>query len=61
MDAQQTKSPSLVTDLQINLCICQYAFKFLPDTVSDKKIVGTLLYPNAVFSLLVLTVKTCKR
>ena len=24
--------PSLVTDLQINLCICQHAFKFLPDT-----------------------------
>ena len=36
MDAQQTKSPLLVTDLQINLRICQHAFKFLPDTVSDK-------------------------
>ena len=36
MDTQQTKSPSLVTDLQINLRICQHAFKFLPDTVSDQ-------------------------
>ena len=36
MDAQQTESPLLVTDLQINLRICQHAFKFLPDTVSDK-------------------------
>ena len=42
MDAQQTKSPSLVTDLQINLRICQHAFKFLPDTVSDKKSWDTL-------------------
>ena len=42
MDAQQTKSPSLVTDLQINLCICQHAFKFLPDTVSDKNSWDTL-------------------
>ena len=33
MDAQQTKNPSLVTDLQINLYICQRAFKFLPDTM----------------------------
>ena len=41
MDAQQTKSPSLVTDLQINLRIYQHAFKFLPDTVSVK-MVGTL-------------------
>ena len=30
------KSPSLVTDLQINHRICQHAFKFLPYTVSDK-------------------------
>ena len=42
MDAQQTKSPSLVTDLQINLRICQHAFKFLPDTVSDKNSWDTL-------------------
>ena len=42
MDTQQTKSPSLVTDLQINLCICQHAFKFLPDTVSDKNSWDTL-------------------
>ena len=42
MDAQQTKSPSLVTDLQINLRICQHAFKFLPDTVSDKNNWDTL-------------------
>ena len=42
MDAQQTKSPSLVTDLQINLRICQHAFKFLPDTVSDKNRWDTL-------------------
>ena len=33
MDTQQTKRPSLVTDLQINLRIYQHAFKFLPDTV----------------------------
>ena len=50
MDAQQTKSPSLVTDLQINLCICQHAFKFLPDTVSDKNSWDTLakrcLFPS---------------
>ena len=42
MDAQQTKSPLLVTDLQINLRICQHAFKFLPDTVSDKNSWNTL-------------------
>ena len=42
MDAQQTKSPSLVTDLQINLRICQHAFNFLPDTVSDKNSWDTL-------------------
>ena len=42
MDAEQTKSPLLVTDLQINLCICQHAFKFLPDTVSDKNSWDTL-------------------
>ena len=42
MDAQQTKNPSLVTDLQINLYICQRAFKFLPDTVSDKNSWDTL-------------------
>ena len=42
MDTQQTKSPSLVTDLQINLRICRHAFKFLPDTVSDKNSWGTL-------------------
>ena len=36
MDTQQTKSPSLVTDLQINLRICQHAFKFPPDTVLNK-------------------------
>ena len=43
MDTQQTTSPSLVTDLQINLCIiCQHAFKFLPDTVSDKNTWDTL-------------------
>ena len=42
MDAQQTKSPSLVTDLQISLRICQHAFKFLPDTVSDKNSWDTL-------------------
>ena len=41
MDTQQTKSPSLVTDLQINR-ICQHAFKFLPDTVSDKNSWDTL-------------------
>ena len=33
---QQSKSPWLVTDLQINLRICQHAFKFLPDTVLNK-------------------------
>lgn len=33
---QQGKSLSLVTNLQINLHICQRTFKFLPDTVSDK-------------------------
>ena len=53
MDAQQTKSPSLVTDLQINLCICQHAFKFLPDTVSDKNSWNTLA--KRCFFLLVLT------
>ena len=42
MDAQQTKSPSLVTNLQINPRICQHAFKFLPDTVSDKNRWDTL-------------------
>ena len=42
MDAQQTKSQSLVTDLQINPRICQHAFKFLPDTVSDKNRWDTL-------------------
>ena len=42
MDAQQTKSPSLVTNLQINLRICQHAFKFLPDTVSAKNSRDTL-------------------
>ena len=42
MDAQQTKNPSLVTDLQFNLYICQRAFKFLPDTVSDKNSWDTL-------------------
>ena len=42
MDAQQTKSQSLVTDLQINPRICQHAFKFLPDTVSDKNSWDTL-------------------
>ena len=42
MHAQQTKNPSLVTDLQFNLCICQHAFKFLPDTVSDKNSWDTL-------------------
>ena len=42
MEAQQTKSPSLVTDLQINLRICQHTFKFLPDTVSDKNSRDTL-------------------
>ena len=42
MDAQQTKSPSLVTDPQINLRICQHAFKFLPVTVSDKNSWDTL-------------------
>ena len=42
MHAQQTKNPSLVTDLQFNLCICQHAFKFLPDTVSDKNRWDTL-------------------
>ena len=52
MDAQQTKSPSLVTDLQINLRICQHAFKFLPDTVSDKNSWDTLT--KRCFSLLVL-------
>ena len=33
---QQTKSVSLVTDLPVNLRICQHAFKVLPDTISDK-------------------------
>ena len=42
MDAQQTKNLSLVTDLQVNLCICQRAFKFLRDTVSDKNSWDTL-------------------
>ena len=42
MDAQQTKRSSLVTDLQINPRICQHAFKFLPDTVSDKNRWDTL-------------------
>ena len=42
MDTQQIKRPSLVTDLQINLRICQRAFKFLPDTVSDKNSWDTL-------------------
>ena len=42
MDAQQTKSQSLVTDLQINPRICQHAFKFLSDTVSDKNRWDTL-------------------
>ena len=45
MDAQQTKSPSLVTDLQINPRICQHTFKFLPDTVSDKNRWDTLAKP----------------
>ena len=42
MDAQQTKSPSLVTDLQINLRVGQHAIKFLPDTVLDKNSWDTL-------------------
>ena len=42
MDNEQTTSPSLVNDLQINLRICQHAFKFLPDTVSDKNSWDTL-------------------
>ena len=36
-------NPSLVTNLEINLCICQHAFKFLPDTVSDKNSWDTLM------------------
>ena len=36
MDVPTTQNPALVTDLEINLGICQHAFKFLPDTVSDK-------------------------
>ena len=43
MGTQQSKSPSLVTDLQINLRICQHAFKLLPDTVSDKNSWDTLI------------------
>ena len=46
MDTPTNQNPALVTDLEINLRICQHAFKFLPDTV------GTLR-PNAVFFLLV--------
>ena len=48
MDTQQTKSSSLVTDLQINLGICQHAFKFLPDTVSDKNS-GNILTKRCFF------------
>ena len=55
---QQSKSPSLVTDLEFNLRICQHTFKFLPDTASDN-IVGTL-GPNAVFPLLVLLLSLSK-
>ena len=36
MDVPTTQNPALVTDLEINLGICQHAFKFLPNTVSDK-------------------------
>ena len=42
MDTQQTKSPSLVTDRQINLRISQHVLKFLLDTVSDKNSWDTL-------------------
>ena len=42
MDTEQSKSPSLVTDPQIHPCICQHAFKFLPDTVLDKNSWDTL-------------------
>ena len=36
MDAPTNQNTELVTDLEINLPFCQHAFKFLPDTVSDK-------------------------
>ena len=36
MDAPTNPNPALVTDLEINLRICQHAFKFLSNTVSDK-------------------------
>ena len=42
MDVPTTQNPALVTDLEINLGICQHAFKFLPDTVSDKNSWDTL-------------------
>ena len=38
MDAQQTKSPSLMTNVQINPRICQHAFKFLPDNLRQKSL-----------------------
>ena len=36
MDAPTNQNTALVTDLEINLPICQHAFKFLPDTISAK-------------------------
>ena len=42
MDAPTNQNAELVTDLEINLRICQHAFKFLPNTVSDKNSWDTL-------------------
>ena len=42
MDAPTNQNPALVTDLEINLHICQHALKFLPNTVSDKNSWDTL-------------------
>ena len=42
MDAPTNQNPALVTDLDINLRTRQHAFKFLPNTVSDKKSWDTL-------------------
>ena len=41
MDGPTNQKPVVVTDVPINLHICQHAFKFLRDTLSDKTIWDT--------------------
>ena len=52
MDVPTTQNPALVTDLEINLGICQHAFKFLPNTVSDKNSWDTFFLVVLPLSLL---------